>query len=95
MDKDFNCILNKKLFIQNIIVFTIIVIFSYIVYTQSINSKKNYYKTIDEFNSDKKILCSKNLIISKDLGWSLASKSDHITNDKKLIDFLQCEPYGE
>ena len=90
-----NCAANKKLFIQNIIVFTIVVIFSYIVYTQSIKSKKNYYKTIDEFNSGKKILCQKNLIVSKDLGWSLASKSDHITNDEKLIDFLQCEPYGE
>jgi hypothetical protein len=90
-----DCAVDKKLFLQNIIVFTIVVIFSYIIYTQSINSKKNYYKTIDEFNSGKKILCSKNLIISKKLGWSLASKSDHITNDKKLIDFLQCEPYGE
>jgi hypothetical protein len=90
-----DCAVDKKLFLQNIIVFTIVVIFSYIIYTQSINSKKNYYKTIDEFNSGKKILCSKNLIISKKLGWSLASKSDHITNDEKLIDFLQCEPYGE
>jgi len=90
-----DCATNKKLFIENIIVFAIIAALSYVVYTQSNNSKKNYYKTIDEFNSGKKILCQKNLIVSKDLGWSLASKSDHITNDEKLIDFLQCEPYGE
>jgi len=95
MDEDLNCTEHKKLFIENIVVFAIIAALSYIVYTQSNNSTKNYYKTIDDFNSGKKIICIRNLIVSKDSGWSLAQKSNHITNGSKIIDFLQCESYGE
>ena len=95
ISKELNCTKHKKLFIQNSIVFTIIVILVSIIYIKSQNYTQNYYQAIDDFNSGKKILCANKFLISKKLGWNLAQKSNHITNGSKLIDFLQCEPYGD